>query len=134
MSFSDILENKVLDHIFHKGGNTYTPATNLYVSLHVSDPGEAYSSGELPVSNGYARQAITFAAANNGAKANYGDVTFGPASGSAWAAVTHFGIWSTSAGTVPVNFLGSGALSVSRTVADGDSAEFASGALSITLT
>jgi len=126
MSISNYLEAKILDHVLRGAGNAYTAPTTIWVSLHTSDPGEAYSSGE--VSGGsYARQSVSFNAASGGSISASAAVEFTsmPA-----ATVTHIALWDDD-GTPAGNMLWSGALSSSRTVASGDSFRLTS--LTITL-
>jgi hypothetical protein len=104
--------------------------TTAYVSLHTADPSDA---GASEVSGGgYARpsSAVTFTStgANPTVSANNAIVTFPVATG-AWGTVTHFGIWSAVSGGT---FRGSGALTTSKAVGNGDTARFAVGALTIT--
>lgn len=63
-------------------------ATTYYLSGHTADPGTTGAS-ELS-GGGYARQAITFAAASTGSKASSNAQTM-PNAGS--TAVTHTGVW-----------------------------------------
>jgi hypothetical protein len=128
VSLSDYAEKAILDHVF--GPTPLTAPAGRYVSLHSADPGENGAS-ELAASNGYARQAATFAAASLGAgtTSNSGVVTF-TNTGSAWTTATHFGVWDAVSGG---NFLGGGDLPVDKTVGAGDTASFAIGALDVSL-
>jgi hypothetical protein len=133
VSMSNYLENEVLDHILRGTSGAWTAPTALYLSLHTSDPGEAYTSGE--VSGGsYVRQVVMFSAAASGASAlsptasgaypgSYVEFTGMPA-----ATVTHLGIWDASTSG---NLLCSGALTASRAVSAGDSLRVTS--LTVTL-
>ena len=106
-----------------------TPLTGTcFVSLHTADPGD---SGSSEVSgSAYARQSATFtnSGANPTVAANNAIVTY-PAATGAWGTITHFGTWSASSGGT---FRGSGALTTSKVVGSGDTARFATGALTIT--
>lgn len=78
-SFSDYLENKVLDHVF--GAQVYTPPVTLYAALYTVVPTDA-GGGTEAVYTGYARVPITnsltnFPAASAGAKSNGTAITFG---------------------------------------------------------
>ena len=104
--------------------------TTAYVSLHTADPGNA---GGSEVSGGaYARQGpVTFANAGNNptVASNSAIVTFPAATGS-WGTVAYFGVWTAAtSGT----FQGSGALTTSKAVGNGDTARFIAGALTITV-
>jgi len=131
MGFSDYLELELLDHVFK--GDAFAASSAIYVSLHTGDPGED-GSNEHTEANGYAR--ITALAkfgtvASAGSIANDAAIEFAACTGSDWTEVTHFGIWDAlTAG----NFLAGGALSASKTVQVGDTASFAIGALTISLT
>lgn len=124
MSYSNYLEEKLRDHAF--GGVEFTMPTEWHVSLHSANPGETGAS-ELASTNGYARQETTFS--SGATTANEAPVQF-EADGGDWSEATHFGVWdAASAG----NFLGGGALGTPKTVEDGDTATFDTGALTITL-
>ena len=130
MSKSNYLENEILDHIL--GGGDYTRPATVYVGLHTSNPDEDDSGTE--VSGGsYARVSVTnnatnWPAASGGAKSNGTAVTF-PTASASWGTVTHFGIYdAASAG----NLLYYGALTASKSIDSGDTAEFAIGEIDIT--
>jgi hypothetical protein len=130
---SDYLEGQLRAHIFRTA--SYTKPTVLAVSLHTANPADDASGTE--VSGGsYARVQRdpldanwTAASATLGVTDNAAAVTF-PAPSANWGVVTHFGIWdATSAG----NLICYGALTVSKTINNGDAApSFAIGALDIT--
>jgi hypothetical protein len=103
-----------------------------YVSLHTADPGVA---GANEVAGGaYARQG-TVAFANAGSNptvaSNTAIVTF-PQATAGWGLITHFGVWTDPSATALANFLGSGALSASATINNGDTARFLVGNLTMT--
>ena len=87
--FSDYLENKILDHVFRN--TSYTPPAAVYLGLYTSAPSDAGGGTEVSGA-GYARQAITFGAANSGAISNTAAVQF-TASGGNYGTVTHVGIF-----------------------------------------
>lgn len=131
MSFSNFLEDELLDHVF--GAASYSAPGTIHISLHTADPGETGAS-EVASSNNYSRAAVTnnatnFPAASGGAKANGTLIQFATPSGS-WGTVTHVGAWDASSAG---NFLGGGALSVSQAIASGNDVEIAIGDLDITL-
>lgn len=79
-------ENDVLDYLLR----TRDPA--VYLALFTSDPGESGSTaGEPATANGYARQAITFAAASGGATSNTNAPAF-TANATGWGTITHVGV------------------------------------------
>lgn len=112
MSFSNYLENKVLDHVF--GGTAYTAPTTLYVGLFTTDPGEAGTGTE--VSGGsYARQTITFTV--TGAQASSNAAVEFPTATASWGTITYAAIYDAVSGG---NLLASGALTTSKTIDSGD--------------
>ena len=128
-SFSNYLENKVLDHLFSK--NTYTSPT-IYVALSTADPGEDGSGLCEPGGNGYTRVQTTendWNDASGGTTENATDITFGQATGS-WGTITHFALMdAASAG----NLLACATLNQSKTIDLGDTVKFAAGDLGVTL-
>lgn len=112
MSFSNYLENKVLDHVF--GGVAYTAPATLYVGLFTTDPGEAGTGTE--VSGGsYARQTIAFTVTGSQAS-NTAAVEF-PTATASWGTITYAAIYDALSGG---NLLASGALTTSKTIDSGD--------------
>ena len=129
MSKSDYLEQKLQDHTLARA--TYTSPTGIYVSLHTADPGE---TGTSEVSgNAYARVAAGVGSGNWNRTAsvasNANALTFTAPTPSTWGTVTHFGLWDAVSGG---NFLGGGALTVSRATAVGVALSFAVGDLTWT--
>lgn len=112
MSFSNYLENKVLDHVF--GGVAYTAPATLYVGLFTSSPGETGSGSE--VSGGsYARQTIAFTVTGSQAS-NTAAVEF-PTATASWGTITFAAIYDALSGG---NLLAYGALTTSKTIDNGD--------------
>lgn len=112
MSFSNYLENKVLDHVF--GGVAYTAPATLYVGLFTSSPGETGSGTE--VSGGsYARQTIAFTVTGSQAS-NTAAVEF-PTATASWGTITFAAIYDALSGG---NLLAYGALTTSKTIDSGD--------------
>lgn len=136
MSFSDFLENELLDHAF--GAAAYTPATTLYFAASSADPGESGAGIVEPSGGSYARVAVTnnltnFPAASGGAKANGVSIGF-PVATADWLSgvgLTHVGIFDASSGG---NFLGRGAIAVPKAILNGDQLIIPIGDLDITLT
>ena len=130
--FTDFLELEVLDHIF--GGADYARPATLYVGLSTTLPSEAGANISEPSGNGYARVTVTnnatnWPAASAGSKANGADITFPQASGS-WGTP---GYWFISDAASGGNVLISGAITVPKAIASGDTAKFAIGAIVISL-
>jgi hypothetical protein len=136
MSFTNYLENQILDEVF--GGVNYAPPATLYIGLSstpLADDGTGYT--EPPTAAGYARRDVTNNATNwpatggDGTKANGTPIAFNTATGDWGAAVTHFFI--ADAATGGTNILAYGTLGTAKTIGNGDTASFAAGALTITL-
>jgi hypothetical protein len=133
-SFSDFLENELLDHVFKVGA--YTAATNLFVVLLNTTPddddtGTVLSTAKEVSGGSYARVTCnTWDAASGGATANTGAITFAEATAD-WGTVTHFAICDhASTG----NMLGWGALTTPKAIGTGDTASFAAGDLDVSIT
>lgn len=128
-SFSDYLENKIIDHVFKTA--SYTVPTNIYVALSTADPLDSGAGIAEPVGNNYARALCNvWDAASGGATANTNAVTFNTASG-AWGTISHFAIFDhVSAG----NMLAHGSLAVSKAVTTADTPTFAAGDIDVSLT
>lgn len=135
MSLSGRITRNLLDALFNN--TAFANLANVYVSLHTADPGEdGQSAGE--VSGGsYAREQTAPAdwAAASGADPstldNTSAITFTTATGS-WGTVTHFGLWTSLAGTTEADFIGATPADTSRTIDSGETAEFAIGAITVT--
>jgi hypothetical protein len=129
-SLGNWAENALLNWCF-TNDTAPTRPTAWWVSLHTADPGETGTS-EL-ADTGYARQQVTngFSTSTAGAVENEAAITWTNSSGSSWTAVVGFGIWDDD-GSPTGNYLGGGTFS-SKTIANGDTATFAIGALDITL-
>ena len=149
---SNYLENEVLDHVLGEGGRNYTSPT-LYVALFCekssgvvaalesgdATTGSSANWGYYEVNNGnYARRPVGFAAASSGSAASNETVTFAQANanydtaGSAGNTVTHIALVDHASGGSG-NVLFYGALSVSKTVTNGDTFQINSGSLTISL-
>jgi len=125
-SFTDFLENELLDHAFRN--TAYTPATTVYVGLFTTATGDAGGGTEV-TGGSYARQAITFSAASGGSITNSGAITF-PTATASWGTITHFGIMD--ALTVG-NMLCWGNFDASKAIDSGDTAKINASALTISL-
>lgn len=125
-SFSDYLENAVLNHVFRNTALS-APAT-VYLALFTAAPSDAGGGTEV-TGGGYARQSIAFGAPAGGVITNSAAKTF-TASGAAYGTVTHIGIFDASTGG---NMLAWSPIT-SAVVGDGDSITFAIGAVQLTLT
>ena len=135
-SFSNYLEVQVLDHVF--GRDTFTAETGCHIALSTTTPLEDGTNFTEPASSsGYYRVSIdndktTWSNASSGTclVENNIVITFPQATGGGWGTVTDFGIYDTYAGGY---LLGWGTLTSPRLISDGDTPQFASGDLDITL-
>jgi len=128
-SFSDYLENELLDHLFGKG--SYSPPT-IYVALSTADPLDNGSGLAEPSGNGYARDETAgtdWNTASGGTVDNANAIVFNEATGN-WGTITHFALMDAASGG---NLLVHGALSTSKSIGSGDTAEFAAGDLDVLL-
>lgn len=111
-----------------------SPNTNIYVSLHTGDPGEAgdQTTNEATYTS-YARVAVARSGSGwtvaSGAAENAGAITF-PACTGGSNTITHFGVGKSSSGAGYLYY--KGALSASLAVSSGITPAFAAGALDIT--
>ena len=127
-ALSDHAEALLLDWLMTNG--TATRPTAWYVGLYTAAPSDSGGGTEV-AGNGYAREAVTFAAATSpgGTTSNSGAVSF-TASGGDWGTITHIGIHDASTGG---NLLWHGSMTASKTVADGDTLEFSIGNIDLTI-
>lgn len=139
-AMSNYLENKVIDWLFR--GQTFSPPPGLHVGLLSSAPSDSGGGTEIS-GNGYARQNISPTLANwagtqstgsttvstgtTGTTSNNVAVTF-PTPTASWGAVSHFGIFDSATGG---NLLFYGALTIAKTINQGDTVTFPIAALSV---
>lgn len=129
-SKSSALENELLNSVL--GGPVRSLDSIVYIALYTSAPTDA--GGGTEVSGGsYARvgvtnNAVNWPAASGGSKSNGTVITF-PAATANWGTVTAFGIH-----RHPTNddLLLWGTLSSTKSVENGDTAQFAIGAITYT--
>jgi hypothetical protein len=127
-ALSDYAEKLLLDFLMTTG--TATRPTNWYVALYTAAPSDSGGGTEVSA-GGYARQSVSFNAASSpgGTTSNSNEVSF-TASGGDYGTVTHMGIFDASSSG---NLLWHGALTASKTVADGDTLTFAAGNIDLTM-
>ena len=125
-SFSDYLENAVLNHVFRN--SALTSPTTTYLALYTAAPTDA-GGGTQVTGAGYARQAITFGAPSSGAIANTSAVSF-TATGGNYGNVVAVGIFDASTAG---NLLAWDEIT-SATVNDTDTLNFAIGDIDLSLT
>ena len=115
-------EKKILDHLLKYA--SYSPPATVYLGLSTADPLHDGSAWVDPTYTGYARKAITFAAAGSRAIAQTGAVTFDQCTGGS-STVGWWGIWNQLA--AGGNLLAYGALSIAKTIVTGNTPSVASG-------
>ena len=129
MSYSDFLEDEIQDHVFNNGA--YTAPANLFVALYTADPSDAGGGTEV-TGGSYARVSTAAAdwdTSSGGVIDNVNAITF-PTATASWGTVTAFGLFDASSAG---NLLIWAGLTTDKSVGDGDTASFAVGALTSTL-
>lgn len=117
MSKGDTFENDLLKLLFNATaiGNladnaATSPLTNLYLSLHTADPGEAGNQTTNETSYGaYARQAVPRTSSGftvSGSSVTLTSAVSFPACTSGTATITHFAIGTASSGTGKILYSG----------------------------
>lgn len=99
-----------------------SPLTNLYVSLHTADPGEAGNQTTSEIAyTGYARVAVARTSGgwtvSSGSVSPVANIDFGEMTGGAGGTVTYFAVGTASSGTGKLLY--SGAVSPSISVVSG---------------
>ena len=130
MSFSDYLENALLDHLFGKA--TFSAPANIFIALFTVAPADD-GTGGTEVSGGAYARVSTAAADWNAAAAglidNLNAIVF-PQATANWGTVVAFGLYDAlTAG----NYLGGNNLTTSKAIDTDDTAEFAAGVLDVSL-
>ncbi len=128
-ALSDVSEVLLLNYLMT--ATSVTRPTAWYVALYTGAPSDSGGGTEVSGS-GYSRQSVTWATATGagGTTSNTNAPSF-TASGGAFGTVTHIGIHSASSGLG--NLLWHGAMTASKTIADGDTLEFSVGNIDLTL-
>lgn len=133
--FTNTYESTVLNFLYGAVGSPMTAPATYFVALYSTAPTDSTAGTELS-GNGYARVSVTNNTTNWGATGSAGaartnaqPITFPTATG-AWSAATSWGFLDAStAGNLYIY----GDLTTPKTLANGDTASFAIGALSISL-
>lgn len=133
-SFTDYLEDALLDHVFGTGDGKSLAYTqpDKYIALCTVAVTDTATGGTITEPSGsYVRKVMgTWDEASAGATENTNDVLFAQATAS-WGTILDFAICdAVTAG----NVLAYGSLTISKSVASGDTPKFATGDLDITLT
>tara|TARA_E500000318_G_scaffold54302_3_gene50562 strand:- start:324 stop:755 length:432 start_codon:yes stop_codon:yes gene_type:complete len=138
---SNYLETALLDHVLRN--TAYSSPGTVYVGLFKETVDTATTNANLEAgtltdevgnANAYTRKAVTFAAASSpgGTITTNANVTFDPANGGDWGAITHVAILD-SASHGAGNVLFYGTLATSKTIQDGDTFQITTGNLTVTL-
>ena len=127
-ALSDHAENLLLNWLMTT--DAVTRPTAWYVGLYTAAPSDAGGGTEVS-GNGYTRQAISCGTATGtgGTTSNDANITF-TAAGGDWGTITHIGIFDASSGG---QLLWHGAMSASKTIADGDTLQFNTGNIDLTI-
>ena len=118
---TNFTEKKILDHLLKTA--SYSPPATVYLGLSTADPLHDGSGWVTPTYTGYARKAITFAAAGSRAIAQTGAVTFDPCTVGS-STVGWWGLWDQASGG---HLLAYGTLSVSKIIVPPNTPSVASG-------
>jgi hypothetical protein len=134
MSWSDGMENSILDHVL--GGGNYTRVSTVWIALSTTQPTEAGSFTEPTSATAYLRVPMANTAANwpaaaGGIKQNGAVVAFPEATGAGWGTVSHFAIMNDAALGGPT-MMAWGQLALSKLVSAGDGPQFKVGSLAVT--
>ena len=121
MSISNYAELKILDHT--TGTAAWTMPTNVYIKLHLGDPGEDATSNAAVEDT---RKVSAWAAASSGAIATNATIEWTDVSTT--ETYTHWSAWDASTAG---NALWTGALSASAAVTAGDTFQITSLTLSL---
>ncbi len=135
MSFGNTTETDVLAKLFKNTALPFDAITDLYLSLHTADPGEAGSQTTSEATYGsYARVSVVRSAVGwtvSGATAQNAALVQFVTAASGSEVITHVAIGTASSGAGQI--LVSGALAASRTISTGIQPQFSAGALVFTL-
>lgn len=128
-ALSDHAENLLLNWLMTAG--SATRPTAWYVGLHTGSPADDDSGANEISGNGYSRQAIavTTATGTGGTTSNDANITF-TASGGDWGTISHISIYDASTSG---NLLWHGSMTASKTIADGDTLQFNTGNIDLTI-
>ena len=119
--------NKMLDAL--TGRAAYADGGDVFVKLHVGDPGAAGTSN--PATDTTRQQATFGSAASAGAISTTAQVQWTGLATADPDVITHVSFWTASTGGT---FLGSDDLPASKTVNDGDTLTIPSGDIDLTIT
>ena len=127
---TDYTETALVDHLMSEGVRALTSPAVLALKLHVGSPSDTGAANEVPNTFSYARQAMVFGAASAGVTATTDSQVF-TASGGNWGDIDFISIADSLTHGAGNNLVW-GAMTVTRTVNDGDTLTFAIGAITVT--
>jgi hypothetical protein len=128
MSFTNYTEAAVLNHIY--GSTTFAKPSAIYIGLFTAAPTEAGGGTEVS-GNAYVRMLAAFTVAGTSpTTASLASQIEWPAATADWGTITHFATFDAATGG---NMLSFAALTVPKTVLNGDIFRFESDSISITL-
>jgi hypothetical protein len=128
-SFTDFLEDKVLNHVF---GKEAYGAPQIFVALSATEPTDAGGNVTEPEGNNYSRiptGAVDWNVSAGGAISNAGDLRFATPWG-LWGTMTHFVLYDAAVGG---NALVWGALAAEKTITLNDIVLIPAGTLVVSL-
>lgn len=133
-NLTNYAEKKILEHSV--GKTTWTKPTSVWVGLFTALPDDTTAGTEV-ASNGYARKEVVGSGWNEAVQtsaasyiSNASAITFNTATGTGWTSVIGVGIFDASTSG---NLIWWGPLTAAKTVNNGDTFQFATGALSLSL-
>jgi len=136
-SKSDYLENAILNHILGGVSHPFAALDHVYIALYTVTPSDSAAGTEVTQAGGtlYDRvevdnDHVTWHDSTAGSKHNDIAITF-PTAGASWGSCLAFAILDTAIGGAS-NILYWGAITTPKTIAVGDTAEFAIGNIVIT--
>lgn len=120
----DTIENQLLDALV--GTSAYSVTTPIKLALMTANGSDSAPGTEV-TGGSYARQTITFSSATSGSIANASAISF---TGMPACTVVGIEIWDNAGSPKRLAY---GPLTTSRTVADGDTVQFASSSIALSL-
>jgi hypothetical protein len=128
-AMTDYLETALINHLFR--GTAYTAPSTIYVGLLTAACSDSTAGTEVS-GNNYSRAGVAAGTGNwaatsggNGTTSNVNVISF-PTPSASWGTVTHFGLYDASTAG---NLLVCQALTVAKTVNNGDALSFPAGTL-----
>jgi len=141
MSFTDYVEQRVLNYVFRSDADSFASPSAIYVGLQTATSTEDTATASLTEVSGtaYLRQAVTFGApTTSGTKkqiANTNEISF-PSAGSNWGTVNYLSLFDAqTAGNwlAQVELTDSGGTATTKTIQTGDVFKISIGDLKVTL-